>query len=172
MDPNLTVPIAHGPSYQKMLKFAFRMLFFSICLDDNTIICPLGVRNRLMYISSLVRTTNCRLYSNISRVEHGLDYIAFYVQNHIVHLAALFWLSDGSRRAARGARICDTPLLLAIKNVIYVAIASRMMEFHFISIYTFCWPSASRNWQLALVADEKRYLSLYISINIYKPPCL
>ena len=43
-------------------------------------------------------------------VEHGLG---FYVlcSKHVVHLAALFWFPAGSRRAARGAHICETPLL-------------------------------------------------------------
>ena len=44
-------------------------------------------------------------------VEHGIWYITFYVQKHIAHLAALFWFPVGLRRAARGARICETPLL-------------------------------------------------------------
>ena len=44
-------------------------------------------------------------------VEHGLEYTTFYVQKHIAHLAALFWFPAGSRRVARGACICETPLL-------------------------------------------------------------
>ena len=43
-------------------------------------------------------------------VEHGLAYITFYVQKHIAHLVALLWFQL-VRRAARGARICETPLL-------------------------------------------------------------
>ena len=39
-------------------------------------------------------------------LEHGLEYITFNVQNYKAHLAALFWFPAGSRRAARGARIC------------------------------------------------------------------
>ena len=35
-----------------------------------------------------------------------------YVQKHIAHLVALFWFPAGSRRAAGGAHICETPLLL------------------------------------------------------------
>ena len=37
-------------------------------------------------------------------VEHGLEYFSFYLQKHIVHLAAC----SGPRRAARGARISET----------------------------------------------------------------
>ena len=43
-------------------------------------------------------------------VEHGLAYIALYVQKHIAHLVSSFWFPAGSRRAARSARICETPL--------------------------------------------------------------
>ena len=42
-------------------------------------------------------------------VEHGLEYITFYDQKHISPLVALF--PAGSRRTARGAHICETPLL-------------------------------------------------------------
>ena len=35
-----------------------------------------------------------------------------------------------------------------------------------------CWSSTSRNWQLVLVADEKRYLSLSIYIYIYMCVCV
>ena len=44
-------------------------------------------------------------------VDHGLAYDTFYVQKHIAYLIALFWFPAGSRRAAVGARICETPLL-------------------------------------------------------------
>ena len=88
------------------------------------------------------RTTNCRLYSNISQilllfkvwgyynkfdsmkslgvyywcaempwcgcVEHGLEYIMFYVQNDIAHLVACSGPPAGSWRAAWGACICET----------------------------------------------------------------
>ena len=42
-------------------------------------------------------------------MEHGLEYITFYVQKHTAPLVALFWFPAGSRRAARSARICETP---------------------------------------------------------------
>ena len=37
----------------------------------------------------------------------------YYVlcSKHIAHLVVLFWFPAGSRRAARGTRICETPLL-------------------------------------------------------------
>ena len=41
-------------------------------------------------------------------VEHGIDYITFYVQKHIAPLVALFWFPAGSGQAARGACICET----------------------------------------------------------------
>ena len=44
-------------------------------------------------------------------VEHGLAYTTFYVQKHRAHLAVLFYFPAGSRWTARGARICETPLL-------------------------------------------------------------
>ena len=44
-------------------------------------------------------------------VEHGLEYIKFYVQKHIVPLVALLWFPAGSRWAARGPLICKSPLL-------------------------------------------------------------
>ena len=44
-------------------------------------------------------------------VDHGLEHIIFYVQTHIVHLAALFWFPAGSRRDAGGASICEKGLL-------------------------------------------------------------
>ena len=44
------------------------------------------------------------------RVEHGLEYM-FYVQKHIVHLAAMFWFLAGSWLATRGAHIWETPLV-------------------------------------------------------------
>ena len=56
----------------------------------------------------------CYWYVKMPRygyVEHGLAYVTFYVQKHKAHLAALFWFPAGSRRAARGALICETPLL-------------------------------------------------------------
>ena len=47
-----------------------------------------------------------------SYVEHGLEYIAFDVQKYIAHLAASSGPPASTRRAARGARICETCLLL------------------------------------------------------------
>ena len=35
----------------------------------------------------------------------------FYIQKVIIHLVVLFWFPAGSRRAARGVRICATSLL-------------------------------------------------------------
>ena len=54
----------------------------------------------------------CVKMSRWGCVEHGLAYITFYVKKHIAHLVALFWLPAGSRQAARGALIFETPLLL------------------------------------------------------------
>ena len=49
-------------------------------------------------------------------VEHVLKYFSFYVKKRTVHLAALFWTPRclGSRQAARGARISETPLLVRV----------------------------------------------------------
>ena len=58
----------------------------------------------------------CYWYDKTPRcvfVEHGLAYITFYVQKPIEHLKALFWCPDGSRRAARGARINETALYIS-----------------------------------------------------------
>ena len=44
-------------------------------------------------------------------VAHGSEYITFYMQKHIAHLAACFTPPAGSRQAARGSRICETRLL-------------------------------------------------------------
>ena len=44
-------------------------------------------------------------------VGHGLEYLSFYVQKHIVHMVACSAPPAGSRRAARGARISETRLL-------------------------------------------------------------
>ena len=41
-------------------------------------------------------------------VEHGVEYIRFYVHKHIAHLDTYSW---PSRRTARGAHICETRLL-------------------------------------------------------------
>ena len=41
----------------------------------------------------------------------SMEYITFYVQKHIAYLVACSGPSAGSRRAARGARICETRLL-------------------------------------------------------------
>ena len=56
----------------------------------------------------------CYWYVKMPRcgcVEHGLEYITFYVKKHIVHLAALFWFPAGSPRPTRGARMSKTPFL-------------------------------------------------------------
>ena len=42
-------------------------------------------------------------------VEHGLEHILFYVQNHIAHLDAC----SGQRQAARGSRISETCLFIS-----------------------------------------------------------
>ena len=47
-------------------------------------------------------------------VEHGLEYITFYVQKHIAHLLALIWTPIGSRGAARDTHIWKTFLLCHI----------------------------------------------------------
>ena len=77
------------------------------------------------------RTTNCRLYSNISQnakvrcVEHELEYITFYVQKHIAYLAASSGPPAGSRRAARGARMSEARFLILNQlylffNILYI----------------------------------------------------
>ena len=43
-------------------------------------------------------------------VEHGLEYIKFYVQRHST-FGGLFVIPTGTRRAARGGRITETRLL-------------------------------------------------------------
>ena len=56
----------------------------------------------------------CYWYVNMPRcgwVEHGLKYITVYVQKHKYTIGDLFLSPVGSRRAARGARICQTCLL-------------------------------------------------------------
>ena len=50
-------------------------------------------------------------------VEHGLEYITFYVKKNIVHFGGLFWTPAGSRRVARGALICETRLLVGTEQV-------------------------------------------------------
>ena len=57
-------------------------------------------------------------------VKHGLEYITLYVQKHIAPLVALFWFPAGSRRAARGARICESPLL----STLFVAYALHSVQ--------------------------------------------
>ena len=44
-------------------------------------------------------------------IEHELDYITFYVQKYIAHLAASSGSPAGSWQAARGARIYENRLL-------------------------------------------------------------
>ena len=46
-------------------------------------------------------------------VEHGAEYITFYAQKYIAHLAACSGPTNppGSRRAASGAHICEICLL-------------------------------------------------------------
>ena len=47
-------------------------------------------------------------YVNMPRcgcVEHGLEFLSFYVQKHKAHLAACSGPNTGSRRAARGAHL-------------------------------------------------------------------
>ena len=94
------------------------------------------------------RTTNVRLYSNISQIlllykvsgyynkfdsakwlgyitdmskchdacgwSMDLEYITRYVQKQIAHIDSLFWITTGSRRASRGAYICETRLLFIV----------------------------------------------------------
>ena len=41
-------------------------------------------------------------------MEHGLEYIAFYVQKTYGTFGGLFWSPAGSRQPAGSARICET----------------------------------------------------------------
>ena len=45
-------------------------------------------------------------------VEHGLEYDTFYVKKYIKHLVACTGRPAGSRRTAKGARICENHLFL------------------------------------------------------------
>ena len=44
-------------------------------------------------------------------MEHGLEYIMFYDQNHMTPFDSLFWSPTGSQQATRSACICETRLL-------------------------------------------------------------
>ena len=48
-------------------------------------------------------------------VEHGLEYIMFYVEKHIAHSEACPGSPAGLRRATRGARISETHLLIMVE---------------------------------------------------------
>ena len=45
-------------------------------------------------------------------MEHGLEYIMFYFQNHMTPLAVMFWFVAGSRQAAKSTGIA--------RNIYYI----------------------------------------------------
>ena len=51
-------------------------------------------------------------------MEHGLEYLSFYVQKTYSTLGGLFWNPAVSRRAARGARISEARLFYFKMSVI------------------------------------------------------
>ena len=55
-------------------------------------------------------------------VERRLEYIKFYVQKYIKHLAASSGPPAGSCRVARGARICENRLLAGITLLWFVGL--------------------------------------------------
>ena len=56
----------------------------------------------------------CYWYVKVPRcecVEHWLEYNYVLCLKTYSTFGGLFWFSTGSRRAAKGTRICETPLL-------------------------------------------------------------
>ena len=94
-------------------------------------------------------------------VEHGLEYITFYVQEHIAHVGDLFWVPTGSRRAARGTRISETRLLAPFANSKIKALYTFMGLQKFVTIAV----CSNKTY----VSDENWNVLVDISANTEKP---
>ena len=94
-------------------------------------------------------------------VEHGLEYITFYVQEHIAHVGGLFWVPTGSRRAARGTRISETRLLAPFANSKIKAL------YTFVGLQKFVTIAVCSN--KTYVSDENWNVLVDISANTEKP---
>ena len=99
-------------------------------------------------------------------VEHGLEYITFYVQKHIAQLAACSGPPACSRQAARGACICENRLFKDIVNHKQKWKVSKMhiMWYMGSKFHTIFWTNTSQN--LHFTGCKKWRIMLFWSYDI------